>query len=887
MRIERIHADAFGRFRSFDSGADALGPLVVVLGPNEAGKSTLFEFLTTALYGFHPASRERNPLVPWGEDEAGGGIRIVLSDGEQVKVERRLRSAPSGTVTRSGAARELRNHPVPWASHVPRAVFRQVFAVTLADLAALDDQTWAGIQDRIVGSMGSSDLRPARAVADELEQEASQIWRPNRRGNQRLRDVQDAMRGLRARRAEALERDRAIRGLVEERDNVLVRLRELRSERQEHKLAIERIRTLVPVRLQLARIDALRSEGGPRQELLGLPADPVAVLRDTSARRDRLQRRLADLGRELSEPEAALARYDDGVRGLLDRVDDIARFRALAARVAPERTRIPQLRADIDRLDREVRATAAELLDGGWRHPLGDTLASMSPELLADRVRRWAAAAEQPVPPRQPEPALGRAGLPAAAAGALVVGLAALAWGVGENSAWALVLGTALVTGAAAAGLTALRSRRHAPKAPPPGAPGEAERARAEIERMLEPLPVRGAYLDPPGQALVDGVTRLRAATQAEADRRRALEEAQRRVEEADAAAHALARSFGRNGTPDAESLAETLDRDVREAERIREAARAAERERARLMREQEHEREELDAVAHDLARLTSELARRGDGDAVSGARAAEARLHAHRRADELAQELERSHANLSELTVQIRESERAGESWTVDDGELARRRAHVEHLDDEIERVVASAEALERDAAHLRELDTVDAVDSEIATLQEAEARLARERDRKWLLALIVREADRRFREEHQPDLVRRASAHFRHLTGGRYERLLIDETHEDGPFQIVGAGLPAPVPLRPPVSTGTLEQAYLSLRLAIVDHLDPGPERLPLFVDEVFVNWDRARRDRGLDVLADLSAKRQLFVFTCHPEMAERLGDRGADVIRLEPGR
>jgi uncharacterized protein YhaN len=150
-------------------------------------------------------------------------------------------------------------------------------------------------------------------------------------------------------------------------------------------------------------------------------------------------------------------------------------------------------------------------------------------------------------------------------------------------------------------------------------------------------------------------------------------------------------------------------------------------------------------------------------------------------------------------------------------------------------------------------------------------------------VLAQLVREADRRFREEHQPDLLRRASAHLEHLTGGRYDRLLVDESGPDGLFQIVGPGLPAPVPLSAPVSTGTLEQAYLGLRLAIVDHLDQGHERLPLFIDEAFVNWDPVRRSRGLDVVVDLAAARQLFVFTCHPETADRLAERGARVLRL----
>ena len=41
-------------------------------------------------------------------------------------------------------------------------------------------------------------------------------------------------------------------------------------------------------------------------------------------------------------------------------------------------------------------------------------------------------------------------------------------------------------------------------------------------------------------------------------------------------------------------------------------------------------------------------------------------------------------------------------------------------------------------------------------------------------------------------------------------------------------------------PFSQGIKEQVYFALRLAAIDHLDADEERLPLFLDEVFVNWD-----------------------------------------------
>jgi uncharacterized protein YhaN len=132
VRIERLKVDAFGKLEGFDSGTSPLGPLVVVLGPNEAGKSTLFTFLTTALYGFQPASRERNPHVPWTSDEAAGEIRLRLAEEGCVAVSRKLRSSPTGKLTIGDVTRELRNQPLPWVEHIPRTVFRQVFAITLS-----------------------------------------------------------------------------------------------------------------------------------------------------------------------------------------------------------------------------------------------------------------------------------------------------------------------------------------------------------------------------------------------------------------------------------------------------------------------------------------------------------------------------------------------------------------------------------------------------------------------------------------------------------------------------------------------------------------------------------------------------------------------------------
>jgi uncharacterized protein YhaN len=258
--------------------------------------------------------------------------------------------------------------------------------------------------------------------------------------------------------------------------------------------------------------------------------------------------------------------------------------------------------------------------------------------------------------------------------------------------------------------------------------------------------------------------------------------------------------------------------------------------------------------------------------------------VDAHDRADRLTEELERDGPNIRDLEARIQESEAGGRPLDEESIDIPRLSARLDDLDTAIVDLATQAKALERDAAHLRELETTDAVDSSILSLQVEEAALTRERDRKWVLAQLLREADRSFREEHQPDLIRRASRYLKRLTGGRYTGLLIDEQSSSDLFQIVGPGLPQPIALASPISTGTLEQAYLSLRLAIVDHLDEGAEKLPIFVDEAFVNWDEERRDRGLLALSELSKTRQVFAFTCHPDTAARLEQLGGRILRLQ---
>jgi len=147
----------------------------------------------------------------------------------------------------------------------------------------------------------------------------------------------------------------------------------------------------------------------------------------------------------------------------------------------------------------------------------------------------------------------------------------------------------------------------------------------------------------------------------------------------------------------------------------------------------------------------------------------------------------------------------------------------------------------------------------------------------KKWtrlkLASILVNKTLRICESEKQPKLLKRGSEIFKAITGDAYERLLfpLDDNRikaERAAGQKIDEDL---------LSRGTLEQLYLSLRLAHLEvyHRD---ETVPLILDDVLVNFDPARAARTVAVLEDFSESTdtQVLFLTCHPRIADLFPER-----------
>ena len=425
----------------------------------------------------------------------------------------------------------------------------------------------------------------------------------------------------------------------------------------------------------------------------------------------------------------------------------------------------------------------------------------------------------------------------------------------------------------------------------------EAESRADQVAALLADLPVPPERLESPDPSLVADVTALQEALRVHRRRVATVREQKETLNEAERDIRSLADACGME-SDDESPVAELVEEMSHGLDRAEERHRKAEEAKSvlpTLRDEVESLVERRRSLTARADALTERLEALGEGSADAGCDRLAERRSAARRADAARDRLHAEYPDWKDRreeieTLQAEEpspettdaDDAEGETWVLSDEERARAEQRLDAVADELREAERARTAREKDAEHLQEQPTVGEIESELAYVEQRLDDVAQKRDRRMLLAGIVGRADAEFRRKHQPDVIRRASEYLTTITQGRYERLAL----EDGALVIYEQDAAFPRPVGHPLSRGTLDQVYLAIRLAIIDHLDADRQRLPVFLDEVFVNWDRSRREAAFRILADMAANRQLFFFTCHPFFAEEI-ESHLDAISIKLDR
>jgi len=359
MKLRGWHVEGFGLLHDFRV-EDLPSGLTVVLGPNEAGKTSLLAFIRGALFGF-PDRRKKERQYPPLRGGRHGGRLFLESDGAIYTVERFASPAhlaitqPDGAL---GTEADLRRI----LGGVDAELHRNVFAFSLSELQKFETLQVEGVRDLIfaAGVVGAG--RSARTAIDAFAARRADVGK--KRGEclinnlrRRVEELDKELQDARARAVRHPELRRSADALEEQLKDIG---RELSNARREM-ADLDVILGAWPDWDERSQAEAelARLGGGPDlPEDLGTRLD--AALAAYKAKRERYEERIQAAIVE----ERELATLMPNER-LFNVAGEVGRLAALSVSVRARRERIRDVENEMQALRKRAEEQAPRL-GAGW-----------------------------------------------------------------------------------------------------------------------------------------------------------------------------------------------------------------------------------------------------------------------------------------------------------------------------------------------------------------------------------------------------------------------------------------------------------------------------------------------------------------------------------------
>lgn len=893
MKIREIGAKAFGRLENFKSG-QLDSDMVVVYGRNEAGKSTVFNLICTLLYGFSPATYDKNPYSPWKGGPISCEGRIQVKTGEK-EVFRSMGGSISGSVVMDGKSIPINNRPLEETGNISRDMFLELYALTQDKLSIPNSAIWRKLQDQLLGGQFASFLNPAGDVIDEIQSQADSLYRESNRGKSKEKEITRKIKELTESLREAEDNEKLIHKNERSLQEYQMQLSKEMERKKQLTAIIEKSQRLLPVMKRLDTIKQIEPEAAEGEKYLELPKDILQEIKQLKSGIEDLRTEASEALDERERLQTRIDAYTDTHRALCSLKDRIDRLSKSYSQIESDLSSIRDFEYNLDSKKNELQGRLKEFAKGGTgdaelveridevllREGIDRVKNSLS-NLKSEENRLEAVKIKEGISKRP-------SGMPWTAACLIVMGIAGLV--IGGSSPLGFAGG---MLGAIGAGFLMYyifiksSSRGHIEL---DACNKKYQERKKEYEESVNILSsalngVKAAetrILSGDDSLLLD-VHTIKECISGISILKSQKESAESRVALKKAEASRIIRECSMNETGDVLADIGLLEDSLNEALRCQrsciDAKDALKVQDASLKRIDE----KLVQSQEALDRLM-DIVEQAEGESLEEkTRWITDRREMAIRLKNLKDQLEADYPDLTSIKEEIRLLKEQNQENTIGYDAIRDASNELEALDKEINNINGEMGNLGRSIEVLQEKRSMDDIKSEISALEQEKCVVLRKHDRLILMKNILYAADRRFRDEHQPDVLKKAGKYLEGITEGRYTRLF---SQEGGEGLLVRSYNDAePIPAANPLSRGTLEQIYLSLRLAVIDHLDEKAERLPLFLDETFVNWDGIRLENGIRLLEDISAVRQVFLFTCHEDMADRLerleGVKRIDLVR-----
>lgn len=248
MRLRNWHIEGFGVFSGAELPEPGLGDgLNLIVGANEAGKSTLLDFLRYTLFTY-PAGGSSSPRrEPLNGGNHGGTLTYEVN-GEIYNLFRQPGKRDAFHLrNQAGIAlstEDLNRHLVGVTSEI----FRNIFGFSLEELHGVESYKRAGIRDLIFAASVGQSLGQIQRIEDSLEKQANVLFKEGSRSTAinppRLVKLRSDLTRVREELTQSLDSSRAVVGKLKELENEKAMLEQIEIRRQSAEIEIQRLEQL-------------------------------------------------------------------------------------------------------------------------------------------------------------------------------------------------------------------------------------------------------------------------------------------------------------------------------------------------------------------------------------------------------------------------------------------------------------------------------------------------------------------------------------------------------------------------------------------------------------------------------------------------------------------
>lgn len=858
MRVNRLNYKVYGKL--IDKNIELNEGLNILYGENEAGKSTIFNSLYTLFYGFETTNRDKHPYTNWTKNEIHFSSEIQVKN-ELFDVERRLMSVPKASIVNkeTNFVQTLRNEALPFISNISDSLYKSVFHLSSESLNQMEKQSWESIQEKLIFNYGTEYLQKTSDVLAKLEQDINSLWRKDKRGNPKINQLQSDISALKLEKIQIEQSYEQIKEKSERLEQSRQRLRQIQEEKSNQTLQMKHINKYLPMVERQNRLKMLENSLVQPNVFRSMPTHIDTQYKELSRQIEDLSQKIASIDEQLKSVRGDLYRYSDYDHKLIAFKQDSESLVIMLG--------------ELKQLDQEEHAKAEEhikysdkaenqyvqLFEIPFAKEQADAIKKISVIEVMSSVQKLIETHDKNELTRAQESENRKKNN---AYHYILMAFGVLLMGLGiaiEPIRVVALLGMGLL-GFSLAKVDFKGRNKTFDFA-------DETQYRTRIQELSFGIQYpEYVYHDTSFRffnKLEQLITSLYEAEQAYEKWSQAKDRIQSLENDIEQILTHYQLDTSRGGRISAQfalaqlsHLAETEVDEQKKQLKIEQ-----------LISTQNEYLNEKSIRLEALKQIEETLSLLGCHQVDDALALFEKNKQTDQKIRLLLEEVEMS--SLENIRV---------DEITEDALEICEKT--LLELQSEEKQLNELVQTIQMEIFKYNELRTIDEIDSELLNMEE-QLNLWIEERNKWMIVYeIIKHSDEAYRLLNQPDLITHVSQYMKRMTDGKYSEVLISE--ENGFFELQFLVEGEIMPISKAFSKGTIQQLFFAFRMAVIDSLDPEGV-LPFVLDETFVHWDNSRLVRTIELLKEISFKRQILCFTCHKSLAEKMAQT-ADIQMIE---